>query len=177
MATWAVQQAGNFATPSDNAASPWYDGGAQTALADIPQVGDTITNAGAFDLTFNIDLPAVTSVLDTDTVYGDAGTYHAPDAAEVIDSAVFGPASAVSGTVHLPDADEVLDTAVFGPSSATAGTVDLPDAAYVLQGIAYGPGGGLEGSLLNVNASVALGTVGPLLGGIMERGNVLGKSA
>jgi hypothetical protein len=98
MATWAVQRAGNFARTSDNADSPWHDGGAQTALASIPQVGDTITNAGAFTLSFDIDLPAVTSVLDSDTVYGAAGTYHAPEASEVIDTAVFGPSSSISGT-------------------------------------------------------------------------------
>lgn len=98
MATWAVQRAGSFATVSSDPASPWHDGGAQTALASIPQPGDTLTNAGAFDLTFNIDVPAVASVLDSDTVYGAAGTYHAPDAAEVINTATFGPASAISGT-------------------------------------------------------------------------------
>lgn len=98
MATWAVQRAGNFATASSNPASPWHDGGSQTALASIPAVGDTITNAGAFSLTFNIDLPSVASVLDSDTVYGAAGTYHAPDAAEVIDTATFGPGSAIAGT-------------------------------------------------------------------------------
>jgi len=100
MSTWAVQRAGSFATVSSNPASPWHDGAAQTALASIPAVGDTITNAGAFNLTFNIDLPAVASVLDSDTVYGAAGTYHAPDAAEVISTAVFGPGSAVAGTFN-----------------------------------------------------------------------------
>lgn len=76
MATWAAQQAGTFNVASDVAASPWYDGGAQTALASIPQSGDTITNAGAFSLTFTIDLPGVANVLDSDTVYGVAGTFN-----------------------------------------------------------------------------------------------------
>ncbi len=122
MAVWAVQRVGNWATVSSNPASPWHDGGAQTALASIPAVGDTITNAGAFNLTFDADIPAVTSVLDSDTVYGAAGTYHAPAAAEVIDTAVFGPASGLTGTYHAPDAAEVISTAVFGPASAVAGT-------------------------------------------------------
>ena len=75
MSTWAVQQAGTFNVASDEAASPWYDGGAQTALASIPQNGDTITNAGAFSLTFTVDLPDAANVLDDDTVWGVAGTF------------------------------------------------------------------------------------------------------
>lgn len=146
MATWAMQRAGNFATASDNALSPWHDGGAQTALASIPQPNDTITNAGAFDLTFDIDMPAVTSVLDTDTVNGVAGTYHAPDAAEVIDTAVFGAASAVPGTVHQPNAAEVIDTAVFGAASAVAGTWHAPDAAEVLNTATFGPASAVSGT-------------------------------
>ena len=70
MSVWSVQQAGTFNVASDEAASPWYDGGAQTALASIPQNGDTITNAGAFSLTFTVDLPDAANVLDDDTVWG-----------------------------------------------------------------------------------------------------------
>ena len=76
MSSWAVQQAGTFNVASDDAASPWYDGGVQTALASIPANGDTITNAGAFSLTFTIDLPDAANVLDSDTVYGVAGTFN-----------------------------------------------------------------------------------------------------
>jgi hypothetical protein len=158
MATWAVQQAGNFATPSDNAASPWYDGGAQTALASIPQVGDTITNAGAFNLTFNIDLPAVTSVLDSDTVYGAAGTYHAPDAAEVVDTAVFGPSSSISGTYHAPEASEVIDTAVFGPSSSISGTYHAPEASEVIDTAVFGPSSSISGTYHAPEASEVIDT-------------------
>ena len=76
MATWSVIQAGTFNVASDVAASPWFDGAAQSALASIPQVGDTITNAGAYSLTFTIDLPDAANVLDSDTVYGVAGTFN-----------------------------------------------------------------------------------------------------
>ena len=76
MSVWSVQQAGTFNVASDDPASPWYDGGAQSALASIPANGDTITNAGAFDLTFTIDLPDAANVLDSDTVYGVAGTFN-----------------------------------------------------------------------------------------------------
>ena len=76
MATWSVIQAGTFNVASDVAASPWFDGAAQSALASIPQVGDTITNAGAYSLTFTVDLPDAANVLDSDTVYGVAGTFN-----------------------------------------------------------------------------------------------------
>jgi len=143
MAIWAVQQAGNFATVSSDLASPWYDAGAQAALASIPAALDTITNAGAFDLTFDIDLPAVTSVLDSDTVYGAAGTYHAPEAAEVIDSATFGPASAVTGTVSLPEVTDVIEGVDYGPGDGLTGTFDEsarntdPGVINVLAGVGY----------------------------------------
>src|SRR5512146_2829503 len=100
MAVWAVQRAGNWNTLSGEAGSPWNDAGAQAALNTIPAAGDTITNAGAFQLTFDIDLPDVANVLSSDTVNRVAGTYHAPDAAEVISTAVFGPASAIAGTFN-----------------------------------------------------------------------------
>ena len=99
-----------------------------------------------FAVAFSPDYPSVTSVLDTDTVNRVAGTYHAPDAAEVIDTAVFGPASAVSGTVHQPGAAEVIDTAVFGPASAVTGTVHQPDAAEVLNTATFGPGSAITGT-------------------------------
>ena len=76
MATWSVIQAGTFNVASDVAASPWYDAGVQSTLASIPQNGDTITNAGAYSLAFTIDLPDAANVLDSDTVYGVAGTFN-----------------------------------------------------------------------------------------------------
>lgn len=156
MATWAAQRAGSFATVSSNPASPWHDGGAQTALASIPQAGDTITNAGGFQLTFNIDLPAVTSVLDSDTVYGAAGTYHAPDAAEVISTAVFGAASATAGTFN-----------------EAARNTD-PGAAAVLYGTAYKICNSAKTGTLTTGLMV--GTVSARSGSI-QRGGVVGSSA
>lgn len=145
MAVWAVQQAGSFARSSQNVDSPWYDAGAQTALASIPQPGDTITNAGAFTLTFDIDLPAVASVLDSDTVYGAAGTYHAPDAAEVIDSAVFGPNSSITGTFdeEARNVDPGQMTVLFGTpykihnvakTGANVSSITIPHANINVQG-------------------------------------------
>ena len=76
MSVWSVQRAGNFYLISSDPLSPWFDAGVQSALASIPQNGDTITNAGAYSLTFTIDLPDAANVLDADTVYGTAGTFN-----------------------------------------------------------------------------------------------------
>jgi hypothetical protein len=157
MSVWAVQQAGNFARSSENADSPWYDGGAQSALASIPQVGDTITNAGAFNLTFDIDLPAVTSVLDSDTVYGAAGTYHAPDAAEVVDTAVFGPSSSITGTF-----DEEARNTDPGEAAVQWGV------EYTIHNVAKTGTNVLSGLVLERNMVSLQGTV--------ERGRVVGRS-
>lgn len=75
MATWNVERAGNWNTLSDDPTSPWYDAGTQTALASLPAQGDTITNAGAFTLTFDVDFPSAASVLTSDTVNRVAGTF------------------------------------------------------------------------------------------------------
>lgn len=66
-------------------------------LSRIPVVGDIIDLAG-FAVTFNIDLPAVASVLDTDTMNGVAGTYHAPETSEVQAGVHFGAGSIQVGT-------------------------------------------------------------------------------
>jgi hypothetical protein len=79
------------------------------------------TSIGAYSVG---DMPLVDSVLESDTVMGTAGTYHAALVAEVLDSVAFGPASGLQGTYHAPDAAEVINTAVFGPGSATPGTFD-----------------------------------------------------
>jgi hypothetical protein len=69
-------------------------------LARIPAVGDTIDLAG-FKVVFNADFPAIASVLDTDTVNGVAGTYHATDVTEVQAGVYFGASSALMGTYPL----------------------------------------------------------------------------
>lgn len=80
--------------------------------------------------------PAATLILEA-----GGGTYHAPDQAEVLDSAVYGPSSGTSGTYHAPDVGEVIDTAVFGPSSGTAGTFAVPPVNKVEDGYFYGEDG------------------------------------
>jgi len=51
MAEWTVTQSGEMTTPSDDTTSPWYDGGAQTALARYPLPGEQITHDGTYILT------------------------------------------------------------------------------------------------------------------------------
>jgi hypothetical protein len=90
--------------------------------------------------------PAVADVLSSAAAYGPVanpitGTYHAPSVDEVIDTAVFGPASAISGTYHAPSVGEVIDTAVFGPSSGTSGTFAVPAVGDVQDGVDYGASG------------------------------------
>ena len=81
------------------------------------------------------DYPAAANLLDSATCDSGAvvGTYHAPGAAEVIDTAVFGPSSGTSGTVHQPEAGEVVNTAVFGPASAISGTYPTTAASKAAQ--------------------------------------------
>ena len=98
---------------------------------------------GTYDPIASSVFPAAANVLEAETAYGPtgaeyAGTYHAPDVAEVIDSADFGAASAESGTYHVPDAAEVISTAVFGPASATPGVFVVPAEADVRDGVNYG---------------------------------------
>jgi hypothetical protein len=116
------------------------DPGAANVLAGTPNY--KILNVAKVP-SYTPDFPAVAAVLDSDTVNGSPGTYHAPAAAEVVDTAVFGPSSITPGTVHLPEAAEVLNTAVFGPASAIPGTFDEaarntdPTEAKVLAGTNY----------------------------------------
>jgi hypothetical protein len=58
-----------------------------------------------------VDYPSIGNVLDTDTVGGVSGTYHAPDVGEVRYGAAFGPLSALTGTYGqsaLGDEDSII---------------------------------------------------------------------
>ncbi len=67
-------------------------------------------------------VPAAVDVLEGVSVDTAVGTYHAPSPAEVIDTAVYGPASATAGTYHEATAAEVQAGVLFGPASAYTGT-------------------------------------------------------
>lgn len=51
MAAYVTYRTGNVNVNSSNPISPWYDGGAQTALAAIPGAGDTVTLGNGYQLT------------------------------------------------------------------------------------------------------------------------------
>ena len=55
MSTWTTQRAGSMNTVSTDPASPWYDGGTQTARASVPVDGDNIVGANA---AYTLTLPA-----------------------------------------------------------------------------------------------------------------------
>lgn len=56
--TLTVQQAGDWSVLSGNAASPWYDGGAQSALNKIPASGDTVNGKLSTNINFDVDQSA-----------------------------------------------------------------------------------------------------------------------
>jgi hypothetical protein len=165
-------------------------GGFCKIVVDATVNAVTYKSAGG-DVTLSNDYPAITDVRSgvnynrntlqgTLTSYGcpdgvnvldsAGGTYHAPDAAEVLSTAVFGPSSGTSGTYHTvtaaqvldsvsfgvnsgttgtyhaPLAAEVIDTAVFGVSSGTSGTVHQPSAGEVIDTAIYGPSSGTSGT-------------------------------
>lgn len=127
-----------------------------------------VLDADGNDVSMSNDYPVVTAVLDSVTYNRTTkvGTYHAPAAAEVIDTAVFGAASGTAGTVHLPAAGEVIDTAVFGAASGTAGTFAIPAEADVKDGVFYGAAGTeFEGTLVAGGG----GAVGLINGGMISR--------
>lgn len=76
------------------------------------------------------------------------GTYHAPEAYEVVSGAVFGPLSAIPGNVTNPlevFVQNGIDYGAYG--TQYHGALPLPTEAQVLKNISYGPGSGLTGQL------------------------------
>ena len=80
--TWESQQTGIWSVVSGNAASPWYDGGAQTALNTIPVNTDTVNINSPHVVTFDVDMTGwangVTLTIDAGATLkakDDAGDY------------------------------------------------------------------------------------------------------
>ena len=97
--------------------------------------------------------PVRADVLDSasgGTAYSAAvdyhGTYHAPLAAEVLDTVSFGAASAETGTYHAPLAAEVISTATFGVGDLTPGEYDVSEVVdtNILVGASIGGVAGAE---------------------------------
>lgn len=97
-------------------------------------------NMSLYTLTSTIDYPAASNVLTTDTVGGSAGTYHAPDAAEVISTAVFGALSATPGTYNV--------------ANVSAGNIKSGVVIGGVTGTYTGSGGGGSDKVLIINAGV-----------------------
>lgn len=71
---------------------------------------------GAFTSSIT-DLPELASILDTDTLDGQAGLFHAPEEAEVQAGVAFGPASALVGTYVPPDGTRSISIDLGGGMS------------------------------------------------------------
>ena len=86
-----------------------------------------------FPLSGATDLPALAAVLDTDTLNGVAGTYHAPSVAEVQEGITFGPSSSLTGTYS---SDTSGDGTLFGDAASAILNSDLGYAAtYTATGV------------------------------------------
>ena len=110
-----------------------------------------------------LTVPAA-SILTTGTPTGAAvpaaGTYHAPDVAEVVSTATFGAGSTTTGTVAVPAAAQVLYNVTFGAGSTTTGTASMPntgsgsatgDAALVLNTAHFGTANATAGTYYRPN--------------------------
>ena len=97
---------------------------------------------GTYDPMAAAVFPAVANTLEAEAAFGPtgaeyAGTYHAPDAAEVIDTAVFGAASATPGTFAVPAEADVRDAETYGSAAEFTGTLDLPAVTDVQSGVQF----------------------------------------
>lgn len=106
--------------------------------------------------------PAVSAVLTSAHIGdGTAGTYHAPDAAEVISTAVFGPASGTAGTYDVSNVSagnikkDVSIGGVTGTYDPMAAAVFPAEANVSDVETAYGPTGAEYAGSLDVDAMEA----------------------
>ena len=71
------------------------------------------------------------------------GSLAVPGAASVLQGVAV---DATTGTYVAPTASQVINTATFGPSASIAGNVALPSVSAVVQGVTFGPDNSLTGS-------------------------------
>lgn len=164
---------GTFAVPAENVvkAGETYGNSAEFTGTYDPVTGNYTDPGKANVLTgndyyfggvlqtaeYSPDFPAAAAVLDSDTVNGSPGTYHAPDAAEVISTAVFGPSSGTAGTYDVSNVSagnikkDVSIGGVTGTYDPMAAAV-FPAAANVSTvETAYGPTGAEYAGSLNLS--------------------------
>ena len=131
---------------------------AQTQSGVAVDVSDTgtFTHTEDYTLTASIDYPAVGNVLSSDTVGGSSGTYHAPDAAEVISTASFGANSGTAGTYSVTNVaagnikKNVSIGGVTGTYDPMAAAVFPAEADVNSTDTAYGPTGAEYAGSLNM---------------------------
>lgn len=125
--------ADSLISPTKTAASIVVTGGAGATLAETEIADGVIVDPGADQI--------------TGTHAGGGYTYGDEDPTEVLTTADG------AGTYHAPDAAEVISTAVFGPASGTAGTYDVSNVAAgnIKDGVSIG---GVEGNYDPMAAAV-----------------------
>lgn len=93
------------------------------------------------------DYPEPENVLESDTTDEVQGTYHAPDAAEVISTAVFGDGSGTAGTFVVVAEADVEAGVTYGVAEDHTGTFVVPDVGDVRDGTEYGDSAEFTGTL------------------------------
>lgn len=133
MAAWTSQRTGNWNLISSNAASPWHDGGSQTALARIPgdTASDSVTIASGHTVTFDYtNANALTGLVVTGTLQlcRTAGTYTL-----TMGGHITGAGSIISGDDYPSDC--LTDIYINGNYNINGPTLTLdcymPAATYV----------------------------------------------
>lgn len=175
--SWTSQRSGNWSRTSDNADSPWYDGGAghtQSDRASIPAAGDAVTKATGHTIVQDAGatrIPPTSGTLASLTGVG-TGSITADlsvigDAAILADTMTAGADASLiitSGTAHSP----MKTLSVTGTACLTSAT---DTTAFITQGstgtlsftgsIVCRIGRGIQGSAagpINIVGSITAGT-------------------
>lgn len=151
-ADWAAATSFGHVTTDDTDANEFIDLANGDLRLAKPSLCRRAGGAGYLDigaLQRAEDYPGTSSVLTTDTTDGAAGTFHAPDAAEVWHNATFGPASGTNGTKTAAtlavsggrtgtlEAQDIVDGVIVDAGdnqiegTATSGSADLPDPLMI----------------------------------------------
>ena len=129
---------GNYTDPgkANVAEGNDYTFGGVSQTAAYPLTADS--QAAQLALDQAAVLAAAASILDSATILSQAGTYHAPEASEVWNTAVFGAASATAGT--MGPTDIVVGEGTLAATDIKDGVILDPDGEP-LEGTYEGGGG------------------------------------
>jgi len=120
----------------------------------VPAAADVRYGEDVDDTTGTCYVPAAADVQFGVNVDATTGTFTSPAVGKVIDDTSWGAGGVeFTGTYHAPEAAEVISTAVFGPASGTAGTYDVSNvsAGNIKDGVSIG---GVEGTYDPMAAAV-----------------------